>query len=204
MEKKSGYVKSIIDVIERKLGVKKQIPQSMEDAVVGANSGYRNKNLSTSEKESYLANCQRSVPVYELRRRGYNLKARPVPSTGFGQVKNGAECFVSQNGKVLRPIRVKKGKEELLKELNTFPDGSRFGIMQQWSGRDYGHVYIAEKIDGEIIFMDPQDGKIDVSNNLNEIKKAKDGFKIWYYRMDNAIINQKIDWKTVAEEDIFP
>jgi hypothetical protein len=66
------------------LGIK-GLPIEMEEAAKGTNPKYA---LNTG----YKYNCQRCVPIYELRRRGYNVSAAPKPKVG-NTIKRAIDCF---------------------------------------------------------------------------------------------------------------
>ena len=46
---------------------------------------------------------------------------------------------------------------KIIKEMSAMPDGARCAVQVIWKGRSYsGHVFIAEKQNGKIRFIDPQ------------------------------------------------
>ena len=48
--------------------------------------------------------------------------------------------------------------------MKNFGNGSRAKIYVKWRGRNEAHVFVAENIEGKILFLDPQSGKEDVSH----------------------------------------
>ena len=72
------------------IGVKQGLPMAQTEAMKGANPRY---NLDLS----YKINCQRCVPTYEMRRRGYDVAANP---NNGGISLMGKEFFVP----ILRPV----------------------------------------------------------------------------------------------------
>lgn len=46
--------------------------------------------------------------------------------------------------------------KRIVGKMNGFGDGSRAIVRVQWKGRNGGHVFIAEQMDGEVRFIDPQ------------------------------------------------
>ena len=72
---KDGKIKEKVskDIVEKTLGIKKGAELTIEDAVKGANPNYHSSH-------DYKINCQRCVQAYELRRRGYDVVAKPKPS----------------------------------------------------------------------------------------------------------------------------
>lgn len=71
------------------------------------------------------------------------------------------------------------------KELNNAPDGARYAIYAKWKGRDKGaHVFIAEKVNGEVLYLDPQTGKQNVDYYFRMGSPNRFGF----FRMDDKDI----------------
>ncbi len=179
-----------IDTVGTSIGVKVSKPMSIDDALKGANP-----NFSTDR--NYRINCQRCVQAYELRRRGYNVEALPYPK-GRSKIVWGNECFIDSkvvlSGKANTLFEMKKYQVDILDELSNAPDGSRHIIYAQWK-RGGAHVFIAEKENGVIRFVDPQSAKVDCSSHFD---KAVDG-RFGIFRLDDKDItdNANILKKTV-------
>ena len=137
-------------------------PMTIDDALKGSNPNY-------GKGKEYQVNCQRCVQTYEYRRRGFDVEALPKkgydPDVGWGN-----ECFVDSNGVkpdflVADVYSPKLMTEQAVRdELAKAPDGSRHVIYIQWAGKRSSHVFIAEKENGIVRFVDPQTG----SNNVEE------------------------------------
>jgi len=137
----------------------------------------------------YKVNCQRCVPAFELRKRGFNVTAKPKPLNNT--INTSVNCFDTK-------LTYAKNKSELIKQLNTFPDGARFGVRQNWKGTKQGqagHTYVAEKENGKIKFLDPQTGSLDCSEYLSRVKRDT----LFFFRMDNVAIKPGLDLKDVVE-----
>lgn len=100
-------------------------------------------------------NCQRCVPAYEMRRRGYNVTAALPPAdwrrdtlgfTGFRDVFVGAE-WIKCSG---------SGLEEITRFLESAGHGSRVEISLHTN--TFSHLFVAENDHGRIRFIDPQSG----------------------------------------------
>ena len=76
---------TITDIVEQAVGAKRDVPIEVKKAAKGANPNY-------APGTAYATNCQRCVVVYEFRRRGYDVVAKPKPSTG-NTVHWGSELF---------------------------------------------------------------------------------------------------------------
>jgi hypothetical protein len=192
--------RDIPDVIEETLGVQRGEPIEPREAL-----RLTNRHFSDGRRE-YMVNCQRCVPTYELRRRGYNVEAMPAPKENslFGfEGFEGAEVFGS---KELGGDGTLVNKKELIRRLALMPDGARTGVIFEWAGdKKEGHTIVCEKINGVLHFIDPQRNIPDRSAALDIIKKNK-GFS--YYRMDNLefkdifqdYYKKTIDWSSIAKK----
>ena len=74
--------------------------------------------------------------------------------------------------------------EKLLDKILSMPNGGRAVIRVDWDNT-HGHAFIAEKISGRILLLDPQTGK-DASDYLGKAKK--DG-KFIFSRIDNLVFD---------------
>ena len=138
---------------------------------------------------AFQINCQKCVPAYEMRMRGYNVTARPtydINTDGFtkdywDKVFDGAlweEGFADS------------GKETIIQELKIWGDGARGEIYVEWENGS-AHVFVAENRNGEIYFLDPQTGEIDVEYYFDIVKNGLTKL----LRIDNLEPNEKyIKW----------
>ena len=138
-----------------------------------------NPNFSTGQW-GYTQNCQRCVQAYEFRRRGYDVVAaeRPIKNN---KIIWGCECFADANG---NPVKFIFGQTESMvkKVLNSAPDGSRYTIYVKWKARrNSAHVFVAEKENGVVRYIDPQNGSMDASGYFK--RGSAGGFG--YFRMDD-------------------
>lgn len=155
---------------------KKGAPIGLDTAITGANPNF-------SSAQGYRVNCQRCVQTFELRRRGYNVIAKPKPRSG-NQIFWGSECFVDAAG---QPTSYTFNLTEaaVKRELAAAPDGARYGIYIKWKGRPpTAHVFIAEKSGGVVRYLDPQNGNMDASGYFARGSKGHFGF----FRMDDKQI----------------
>ena len=81
--------------------------------------------------------------------------------------------------------------DRLMKKISDLPDGARAVITVDWDDQQYGHAFIAQKINGKTVLIDPQTGR-DASNYL---EKAKQNGKFVFSRIDNL----RFDAKLLAE-----
>ena len=121
-----------------------------------------NPNYSTNKFE-WKNNCQRCVSAYELRRRGFDVTAKPLPT------KSLEEDFLAQHAEyawkdaVRRWCKKGNGKEQVEEFMLKWGDGARAIVGVGFCGR-FGHVFIAEQRNGRTIYIDPQTGSADCSS----------------------------------------
>lgn len=131
-----------------------------------------NYNLGTE----YKVNCQRCVSAYEARRRGIDVTAKAaimdrtdtlpymMNPRGWANVyENGLKSLETVKG-----ITGKKIKDNICSMMREYGDGARAIIRVQWQGRNSGHVFIAEQVNGVTQFIDPQSSTRDVSSYFNK------------------------------------
>ena len=189
-----GPASTTSDTVEKALGIRKGPPMDYREAAEKANPNF---HVDTA----YQINCQRCVPVYELRRRGYPVTAMPKRNQYDGKANAclyGYECFDSPQVKGVWGRHPVLNKTDLLKALKDLPDGARVGIIWAWPGKSRsGHTTVCEKINGKLIFMDPHTGKIG-DETLGEAHRS---FGYSWYRMDDLELNQDMDWAQVASKE---
>ena len=105
----------------------------------------------------YTANCQRCVPTYEARRRGYDVEAMPrildrrdETSEKWAEIFVNAEWYKCPSG--VKDIDFVKDK------MKEFGSGSRAEIYVKWpaAAGGHAHVFVAEHYNGQTFFYDPQ------------------------------------------------
>ena len=176
---------SILDIVEQAVGAKKGPKISLLSAVSGTNPNY-------AVGTPYAVNCQRCVQAYELRRRGYDVIAKPKPKTR-NTIDWGSECFVQPGENAYKAYQMRQTESAVKQTIESAPNGARFSVYVQWS-RKYGngaHVFIAEKLNDTVHYFDPQTGNMDVSDYFSCGSKGLFG----YFRLD--------DKKLTTEESII-
>ena len=126
-----GPASTTSDTVEKALGIRKGPPMDYREA---AEKAIPNFHVDTA----YQINCQRCVPVYELRRRGYPVTAMPKRNQYDGKANAclyGYECFDSPQVKGVWGRHPVLNKTDLLKALKDLPDGARVGIIWAWPGK---------------------------------------------------------------------
>jgi SPP1 gp7 family putative phage head morphogenesis protein len=170
------------DPIENALNTQKGNPMETTEANVGTNPNF-------NQGMEYKVNCQRCVPAFELRKRGFDVTAKPKPPNNM--INTSINCFDAS-------LTWTQGRADLMKQLNAFPDGARFGIRQNWKGTKQGtagHTYVAVKENGVIRFIDPQTASLDCSDYLSRVKRGT----LAFFRMDNIGFKPGLDLNDIVE-----
>ena len=132
------------------------------DVISDINEALRgaNRNSKNTSDKGYENNCQRCCVAYELRRRGENVVAKPFNREDedkelvlvvnlFEQIPE--KMDLEGNGAVLiQNIKI---------QMKKWGNGSRAMISFTVADRVSGHCFIAEQVNGETVFLDPQQGK---------------------------------------------
>lgn len=117
-------------------------------------------------------NCQRCCPTYEMRRRGFDVTAKPYGTrhdAAYIGWRNIFDKAIWRNAGASRTALCKDKVESLLKGWG---DGARAEVYVQWKAGN-AHVFMAENHGGVISFIDPQTNSMDASNYFNLIKPTK-------------------------------
>ncbi len=140
------------------------------DALSDANPNY-------DEGEEWTVNCQRCVPTYEMRRRGFDVSA--LPCTDDADYLSYEPFDVWEDPEIISCTD--DDENVILDEMSQWEDGARAQIVVRWAGGAGGHTFIAEKMNGEIRFVDPQTGDMECSDYFDEIEPGTTEF----CRIDN-------------------
>jgi hypothetical protein len=174
------------DIITDTIGVAQGIPFDVEEAMKGANPNF---SMPNAKAEGYTRNCQRSVPTYELRRRGYNVEALPRVDSSYNQgFKDVASVYNNpQIQKITMPGGTRSAtiSAELEKQVEAWGENARAQVVVAWKGGG-GHTFVVENVNGKAVLIDPQTNKQRPVNDY--IDKAKKNY-IYYWRMDNIDFN---------------
>lgn len=141
----------------------------------------KNANPKFKKEYGYDLNCPNCVCAYEMRKRGYDVVARPYISGGSHYLNMHPEDAWED------AIIVEcSGKNDIIKALEKVDGDARFEVafMRKRGG---GHVIVAEKENGVVHFLDVQSGQEIDGSCLD--KKNIDS--IQYFRIDNLNISQR-------------
>ena len=129
---------------------------SIDQNIALTNPGYR------SGKAGYNQNCQRCVPAYEMRRRGYDVIARPAIVTSDGKLSSKDPLFsrwkdVFINAEYDFYTGYDGGKSEVIAQMQRWGNGAVAEVRVAWRNRE-AHVFVAEMENDKVRFIDPQTG----------------------------------------------
>ena len=149
------------------LGQWSEVPPdlSYKDNLEAANPNYE---LS----DEWKVNCQRCVPTYEMRSRGYDVTAFPCVDNNDYLSYHPYDVWESPD------VRKASGNglHDIQDLMSSWGDGSRAQVCLQWDVGEGGHTFMAEQRNGKTYFVDPQTGDTDVSWYFDEAKPGSVSF----------------------------
>jgi SPP1 gp7 family putative phage head morphogenesis protein len=175
------------------VGIKRGTPIPADKALAGANPMY------TTGGMAYSKNCQRCVQTYELRRRGYDVEAKPYDfEKGAAQeIRFGYEMYQDPDVYGVYKahlVKDKISKIQAQKMIDSMPDGARGSVLFAWDSKK-GHTFSFERIDGKTLFIDPQNGK---ETSLPKKYNLKLG--ISFFRTDNLKLKEDFDFSLICQK----
>lgn len=108
-----------------------------------------------SPEYDYAINCTRVAYATEMRMRGYNVTAGAA-----GEAANKSDAWITGNwidrvtGKS-RNLKKVRTEQQLLKEMEKEPEGSRFFVVSAWKNGG-AHIWNAEIRNGRVVFHEGQ------------------------------------------------
>lgn len=119
----------------------------------------------------YRMNCGYSAIAYDMRRRGYDVSARP--DLNGDSPENLAKAYVDQGTGESREWIQAKTESKVVDLMEEFGTGSRAIVIVAWKGNTGGHAFIAENLDGEVRFIDPQKGSVSAREYFKRIQPGE-------------------------------
>lgn len=133
------------------------------------NSNVRNTNPAfNSGNPGYKQNCQRCVAAYEMRRRGYDVIAKPAVVNEDGKLST-TDPLYSAWKKIFDGARFEfhsgydGGKASIISQMDKWGDGAVAEVRVIWDASD-AHVFVAQRVNGVVRFVDPQNGNLNCEN----------------------------------------
>lgn len=151
-----------------------------------------NPSYATMELR-WTRNCQRCVPAYEMRRRGYDVVVKPrlVDESGKLVGAKGDPVYAGW-ASIFENARFEPcngtGRARCDTLMRRWGDGARAEVYVNWT-KGNAHVFVAENRNGKVVYIDPQNGVEDASGYF---KKAKRNCTM-IARIDNLNPSKLID-----------
>ena len=164
-----------------------------------------NFTIENADGLGYQHNCQTCTMTYELRRRGFNVEAKPSPLVN--KVMREFDLFAASKGAnwTLRllnsdgtPVKYKYSGYDITKDTiasknayiqNETKQQGRYEVYCAWKGKNAGaHVFIVERQkNGELLWFDPQSGRR--GGAFKDYLQRMSKLKISILRIDDKLIN---------------
>lgn len=182
-----GYAEDTFDRKITKGTVDEDLKKTNPNYVAGRNGVYEN-------------NCQRCVPSFLLRRQGFDVVAQPEwygKNEGVEKIlkKTPNHIYRRKDGSIPQMRNTNSsttfGRAEIEAYMADLKDGAMCEIKCTWANKEdevnNGHVFIAEKKDGKIRYIDPQNGEEDVSRYFEKMKERM----TYFWRIDDTTIDDE-------------
>jgi len=214
IEKRRDVLHSVNEsLISSKLGVEKMVPMSFEEA-----DELRGNPMFLSGLDEYTCNCQSCVVANELRRRGYDVEAKPnyaIPHSPQFILSFDTRSIWVDRKTGLPPVaeRISLRGIDDVELANAIMDKiktqGRYNLSVTWekpnkNGEKYGHVFTIErKRNGTIFAYDPQTGemdRVDYSLLLEYLLQVDRSRSVVLYRIDNCDVNTQYLDKIVKKK----
>lgn len=117
-------------------------------------------------------NCQRCVPAYELRRRGYDVTAAPRKARNDSVADSWSHLFKDQEWRSVGGDDREEALLNLEAEIKLGERGSRYAITLWWQGQRGGHTFVAENVNGTVKYIDPQSGNTEYSSWMDRFSPS--------------------------------
>lgn len=167
---------------------KTKIPPQL--ALSGTNPNY-------DKAREYQINCQRCVPTYEMRRRGYDVEALGNYDKRLSSLINIRKMWGVKNDEIFRNYRKNESGElenlniAYFKEyLKNIENGERHQIGWLWR-EESGHTILVERKNGILKFIDPQTNKVRNFKEFQDWTKTSKGI-FWAFRIDDRELDKNM------------
>ena len=167
---------------------KTKIPPQL--ALSGTNPNY-------TKAREYQINCQRCVPTYEMRRRGYDVEALGNYDKRLGSLNSIRKMWGAKSDEIFRNYRKNESGElenlniAYFKEyLKNIENGERHQIGWLW-GEQNGHTILVERKSGVLNFIDPQTNKVRNFKEFQDWTKTSNGI-FWAFRIDDRELDKNM------------
>ena len=149
-----------------------------------ARATLRNRGL---RNDAFTYNCQRCVPTWEAVKRGYRVTAKPYDAAASGPdlayLSNATSMWKDQTR---IPMTGTNLRTQIESQMAKWGNGTRCEIFVAWKGNNgNGHFFVAEQIDGQTVFYDPQSNTTNYDPFNRIATRGKYRNRHWILRTDN-------------------
>lgn len=201
LRKQKEILRSQVDAEDRKGHPAKGMRKKLNDTIKEFNAMANKYNKARRETIANSINCQRSVVAYELRRRGYKVKASPAKNKNDTGYSTAMKAFGERTAIKVPRLKRKRNQaihQEMLKRLKP---GERGVLTWGWDGSRYGHTINVERTKNGVLYVDAQIGK-KTKTFPEYMRRNRDnvqGNSVDFVRTDNA----KIDIASMVKKDVI-
>lgn len=140
-------------------------PADVANMIIDDNVRNVNPAFNTMDPR-YSKNCQRCVPAYVMRRRGFDVIAKAATVDEQGNLSTKDKLYrkwknVFKDANFEFYTGYDGGKAEIISQMDAWGDGAIAEIRILKRNANEGHVFVAERVNGVVRFVDPQSGDID-------------------------------------------
>lgn len=149
-----------------------------------------NPNYDPDKNGEWENNCQSCAPAYEMRRRGYDVEAKPFTNENEYLSLNPEAAWDNPDVQTTEG----NGKADIEYQMQEWGEGSRAEVVVYWK-EGGGHAFCAEQVDGKTKFVDPQVASSDeVSHDAGAyFDHVRDDGSTRYWRTDDAKPSSNIE-----------
>lgn len=149
-----------------------------------------NPNYDPEKNGEWENNCQSCAPAYEMRRRGYDVEAKPFTDENEYLSRNPEAAWDNPDVQTTEG----NGKADIEHQMQEWGDGSRAEVVAYWK-EGGGHAFCAEQVNGETKFVDPQVASSDdVSHDAGAyFDHVRDDGSTRFWRTDDAKPSRNIE-----------
>ena len=143
-----------------------------------------NPNYRWSSNDEYSKNCYNCVVAYEMRMRKYDVTAQPERKNKYLS-RHPEAAWVEPDVKTIHT-----GEDPYQKIKDAFeewPDGARAEVAIIWRERGFGHVFVAEKENNQLRFLDPQRNEEYTADVFEQTENEKTRF----WRIDDRDVSDR-------------
>lgn len=163
----SEKVVALADKYFKRTSYEGGIPKGWRTIDITMDNAVKNSNPKYGTSIEYSKNCPNCACAYEMRKRGYDVVARPYTSGGSHCLnKNPWEAWEGAD------VQTITNKSDLFAYTQEYTNGSRFEIAIERCDNS-GHIIVGEILNGELKLYDPQSGKEVIDIDFEDINNVK-------------------------------